>query len=94
MVSVRLTGLQIEQVGEDSDWQCVPSVVSRGGSNLFGQKGGKVVRMWGSSSDTIDIGWEEYPVVLPGRMLCSEGTDLFFAPAGVTVDLSKAGGTY
>ena len=94
MVSVRLTGLQIEQVGEDSDWQCVPSVVSRGGSNLYGQKGGKVVRMCGSSSDTIDIGWEEYPVVLQGRMLCSEGTDLFFAPAGVTVDLSKAGGTY
>ena len=99
-VNFNLTGFTITQVGEDTDWQCVAPVAVNGvgtpGSfnGVWGQKGGKVVNLMASSSDIVEITWEEYPVPISGKMICVEGNKMYFAPEGVTVDLTKAGGTY
>lgn len=97
-VNFKLTGLSITQVGTDTDWQCVPPKIERGQgqqgrpNNTFGQKGGKVINMWYTSEN--ELGWEEYPMPPMGKMICTSGSDMYFAPEGVTVDLSKAGGTF
>ena len=99
-VNFNLTGFTITQVGEDTDWQCVAPVIRNGVgtpgrfNGVWGQKGGKVVNLMASSSDIVEITWEEYPVPISGKMICVEGNKMYFAPEGVTVDLTKAGGTY
>ena len=99
-VNLNLTGFTITQVGEDTDWQCVTPVAVNGLGNpgrfngVLGQKGGKVVSLMASSSDIVEITWEEYPLPIPGKMICVEGNKMYFAPEGAIVDLTKAGGTY
>ena len=99
-VNFNLTGFTITQVGEDTDWQCVTPVAVNGRgtpgrlNGVWGQKGGKVVSLMASSSDIVEITWEEYPLPIPGKMICVEGNKMYFAPEGAIVDLTKAGGTY
>ena len=88
------SGLNIVQVGEDTDWQCVPASVGRNETNLFAQKGGKLLKLTTSDTDSITLSWEEFVIHPSGRMICCSGTDLWFAPEGTAVDLAKAGGTY
>jgi hypothetical protein len=97
---ITLTGLNITQVGEDTDWQCVTPVIRKGQgeagryNGVWGQKGGKVVNIRARYTDTIDIAWDEYPVPISGKMICVEGNKMYFATEGAIVDLSKAGGTF
>jgi hypothetical protein len=99
-VNFKLTGFTITQVGEDTDWQCVAPVAVNGVgtpgrfNGVWGQKGGKVVNLMASSSDIVEITWEEYPVPFSGKMICVEGTKMYFASEGTIVDLTKTGGTY
>lgn len=88
------SGLNIVQVGTDTDWQCVPASVGRDMKNLFAQKGGKLLKLTTSDTDSITLSWEEFVIHPSGRMICCSGTDLWFAPEGTAVDLAKAGGTY
>ena len=97
---ITMTGLNITQVGEDTDWQCVTPVISKGQGQagrydgVWGQKGGKVVNLKASNSDVVEITWDEYPQPAMGRMVCCDANNMYFAPEGAIVDLSKAGGTF
>ncbi|MBR2872605.1 MAG: hypothetical protein IKB99_03815 [Lentisphaeria bacterium] len=100
-VNFKLTGLSITQVGEDTDWQCVPPMMRKGyggqdrpTDNTLGQKGGKVINMWCENTDTADIGWQEWRLSPPGRMVGCDRVYVYFAPEGASVDMSNAGGTF
>lgn len=97
---LKLTGLEITQVGGDADWQCVAPVAVNGVgtpgkfNGVWGQKGGKVVNLKASNSDIVEITWDEYPQPAMGRMVCCDSNNMYFAAEGAIVDLSKAGGTF
>jgi hypothetical protein len=88
------SGLNITQIGTDTDWQCVPASVGRNQRDLYAQKGGKLLKLSTTDTDSIALTWEEHRIQPTGRMLCSYGRDIWFAPEDETVDLAKAGGTY
>ena len=90
------TGLSVTQVGEDTDWQCVPPSVTSGSSN-FAQKGGKLVGLYvnRNTEGKVELTWKERPFSPNGRMIANtNNVDLFFAPEDAVIDLSKPGGTY
>lgn len=87
-------GLNITQIGTDTDWQCVPPSVGRNQTGLYAQKGGKLLKLSTTNTDSIALTWEEHRIQPTGRMLCAYGRDIWFAPEDKTVDLAKSGGTY
>ena len=93
----QLNGVTFERIGEDNDWQCVPPIppfsdISKTG---YAQKGGKLVLMWTTLVDgKLVVNWTDEVISPSGRLLGCYESCCFFAPAGVTVDMSRAGGTY
>jgi hypothetical protein len=95
--TVNFTGLSVTQVGEDSDWGGVPPSINSGSNKIIAQKGGKLINMTATqnSDGKIELTWTEFPFSPSGRLIANtNNSDLFFAPDGVTVDMSKPGGTY
>ena len=95
--TVNFTGLSVTQVGEDSDWTCVPPSINSGSNKNIAQKGGKLINMTATqnSEGKIELAWWEFPFSPSGQLIANTNNyDLFFAPDGVTVDMSKPGGTY
>ena len=91
-----LTGIKIEQIGVDDDWQYVPPYMRRS-DKAFAQKGGKLyVLTTTSSSDKIDVSMSEYYIHPAGKLISVSSSEdyLWFAEDGVTVDVTTAGGTY
>jgi hypothetical protein len=61
----------------------------------YAQKGGKLVCMWTNLVDgKLVVNWTDEVISPSGRLLGCYESCCFFAPAGVTVDMSRAGGTY
>jgi hypothetical protein len=96
----QLNGVTFERIGEDNDWQCVPPTppISPYGDiykSGYAQKGGKLVVMRATLVDgKLVVSWEDAGISPNGSLLCCYEACCFFAPAGVTVDLSQAGGTF
>lgn len=85
-------GIEYRQVGEDSDWSCVPSTITPGGTP-FAQKGGKLVVLIADREPDIGITWNEYYFSPQGKLVAiADDNRLYFSLEDKTIDLRIPGG--
>ena len=89
-------GIEYTQVGEDSDWNCVPPSITPGrtvDSRTLAQKGGKLVVLITDREPDIGITWEEFWFSPPGKLIAiSDGNRLCFAHEDKFFFLGSPGG--
>ena len=85
-------GIEYTQVGEDSDWSCVPSSITPGGTP-FAQKGGKLVVLIADREPDIGITWNEYLFSPQGKLVAiTDLNRLYFSLEDKAIDLRIPGG--
>ena len=89
--SGNITGVSVSQVGSDTDWQYVPPAIGKN-QTLYAQKGGKLIKLSASNTNTIAFTWTEEYLSPAGRMVAQNFNGLWFTGETGAIDLAKAGG--
>ena len=89
--SGNITGVSVTQVGSDTDWQYVPPAINKN-QTRYAQKGGKLIKLSASNTNTITFTWTEEYLSPAGRMVAQNYNGLWFTGATGAIDLAKAGG--
>jgi hypothetical protein len=85
-----VTGVNITQVGNDTDWEYVPPTLSRNQTD-WAYKNGKLIRIHANDADSLAITWSDYHYNPFGRFVGKSADLLWFTTSNSTIDYTIPG---